>query len=171
MKLAVVIVLLATTVAHAESVRGTVVATRAHWSGDAIVTEADVRAADGTITTVVQLGGAVDGIGMTYSHVPAVVRTGDAVELRGEAKRTLSGAASWAVSDVVHVAAAAPGTAVYGIQRTTISGRPLYRDSGCIHVVYDASSISPDAATVLDEAYGAWLTATATCGGLAITRG
>jgi MYXO-CTERM domain-containing protein len=109
---------------------------------------------------------------MTYSHVPALVRTGDAVELRGEAKRTISGASRWAVSDVVQAAAAAPGTALYGIQRTTISGRPLYRDSGCIHVVYDATSISPDAATVLDAAFGAWTTATSSCGGgLAITRG
>jgi len=171
MKLALVIAVLATGIAHANSVRGTVVATRAHWSGDTIVTEADVRAADGSITTAVQLGGAIGGIGMTYSHVPALVRAGDAVELFGTAKRTLAGAPRWDVSDVAHVAAAAPGSAVYGIQRTTISGHPLYRDSGCIHVVYDASSITPEAATVLDEAYGAWTAATATCGGLAITRG
>jgi len=171
MKLAAVIVVIAAGVAHAQSLRGTVVATRAHWSGDAIVTEADVRAADGTITTAIQLGGVVEGIGMTFSHVPALVRTGDAVEVRGEAKRTVTGAVRWAVSDVVHLAAAAPGTAGYGIQRTSISGRPLYRDSGCIHVVYDATTITPEAATTLDEAFGAWTTATASCGGLAITRG
>ena len=38
MKLALVIVLLAAGVARASSVRGTVLATRAHWAGDAIVT-------------------------------------------------------------------------------------------------------------------------------------
>jgi hypothetical protein len=171
MKLAALIVVIAAGVSHAQSLRGTVAATRAHWSGDAIVTEADVRAADGSVTTAVQLGGTVGGIGMTFSHVPALVRAGDEVELRGDAKQTTAGASRWVVSDVARVAAAAPGTAVYGIQRTSISSRPLSRDSGCIHVVYDATTITPDAATVLDEAFGAWTTATASCGGLAITRG
>jgi len=60
--------------------------------------------------------------------------------------------------------------ATYGIQRTTISHRPLYRDSGCIHVVYDASTVSREEAAVLDEAFAAWTDATAACeGGLQIT--
>ena len=170
MKLAFAIVLVSA-VAHAGALRGTIVATRAGWAGDAIVTEADVRAADGSVTTVVQLGGAVDGIGMTFSHVPALVHSGEQVELRADVKRTTAGVERWAISEVTHVIAATPGTARYGIQRTSISGRALYRASGCIHVVYDATTISPEAAKVLDEASGAWTTAAASCGDLEITRG
>src|SRR5512144_3049468 len=86
----VVMILLVATAASASAspatLSGTVATTRSSWSGDAIITTSELRDAHGDITTVVQLGGVVDGIGMSFSHQPALLRTGDEVTL--EVSRT-----------------------------------------------------------------------------------
>jgi hypothetical protein len=66
----------------------------------------------------------------------------------------------------------APGGATYGLQRTNISGKPLWRDSGCIDVVYDADTISNAMAKVISESFAAWSLATdqAACGSLAVSH-
>lgn len=72
---------------------------------------------------------------------------------------------------LVRAADAAPagGTATYGVQRTTKSGKPLWRDSGCLELVYDATSIDPATARVIDTAFATWTNAALGCGQLAVT--
>jgi hypothetical protein len=67
------------------------------------------------------------------------------------------------------VAPAAGGTATYGVQRTAKSGRPLWRDAGCLELTYDAATISPAEAKVIDAAFEAWTTAAASCGQIVAT--
>jgi len=50
------------------AVTGTVTATTSRWSGDVIVTEAQVRDGSGATRKVVQLGGSVGGLGMLFSQ-------------------------------------------------------------------------------------------------------
>jgi hypothetical protein len=125
----------------------TVVATRSHWSGDVIVTESDVRGGDGTTTTVISLGGTVDGIGMTFSHVTAPTS--------GLALRDAS-------------------NAIYGLQRTTRSGRPLHRPYRDINIVYDAAGTATIPGQLelaaLDDAMAPWMLATTSCGGVRFHR-
>ncbi len=145
---------------------GTVVETTSRLAGDVIVTESKLLGASGTVTTVVQLGGTVGGIGMSFSHLPAPLHTGDyvTVDVRDAGAR---GVALVGVRPSVSRAAAGePGTAAYGVQRTEIGKVPLWRDSGCIDVIYDATTISEANAHVLDAAFAAWTAATTTCGEL-----
>ncbi len=144
------------------AVTGTVTATSSRWHGDVIVTEAEVRDATGTTLRVVQLGGSVDGLGMTFSHQPVLVREGDRVTIDP---------ATRSVVDVAPRAALLPveGTATYGVQRTAKSGTPLWRDTGCLELTYDSITISVDAARAIDAAFAAWSTATASCGHVVAT--
>jgi hypothetical protein len=139
---------------------GTVTDASSRWQGDVIVTEARVRDATGSTITVVQLGGSVDGLGMTFSHQPELVHEGDTVTI------------DLATRTVVAVAArAAPvdGNATYGVQRTAKSRTPLWRDGGCLELTYDSVSISAAQARVIDAAFATWSTATAGCGELVVT--
>jgi hypothetical protein len=63
-------------------------------------------------------------------------------------------------------APASAATGAYGVQRTTRSGVPLWRDSGCIPIVYDSATVSPATARVLDAAFAAWANATTSCSAL-----
>src|SRR5262245_14197907 len=95
-------------------VAGTVTGASSRWSGDVIITETRVRDETGSTTTVLQLGGSVDGLGMIFADQPAP-------------------------SHIGHTVALDEGTATYGVQRTARSGKPLWRASGCIELVYDAN--------------------------------
>lgn len=143
-------------------VTGTVTGTTARWRGDVIVTEAAVRDERGATLRVVQLGGSVDGLGMTFTDQPAVVHEGDRVTID---------LATRSVVDIAPRAAALPedGTATYGVQRTAKSRTPLWRDSGCLELTYDAITISAETARVIDDAFAAWSTATLGCGRITAT--
>jgi hypothetical protein len=67
------------------------------------------------------------------------------------------------------VAALVGGNASYGVQRTSRSGVPLWRDDGCLEMLYDTTSVTPEIAEVLDRAFATWNTATAQCGGVAFS--
>jgi len=58
------------------------------------------------------------------------------------------------------------GNASYGVQRTSKSGVPLWRDEGCLDVAYDTTSVTPEIAAVLDAAFASWNGATSQCGGV-----
>jgi hypothetical protein len=167
--------MLGASVAHARplSISGTVETTRALWSGDAIVTQAVLRDATGARVMVVQLGGVIDGIGMTFTHQPSVLRAGDVVSLDVDEGAMADGTLALAVSRVApaaSVTAPSPGNATYGVQRTMGTGRPLHHDDGCIYVPYDATTITPAMVPVLDDAFEAWSTATRACGGISFTH-
>ena len=63
------------------------------------------------------------------------------------------------------------GTATYGVQRTTHSQKPLWRDDGCITLEYDSTTISVAAGQAIDDAFAAWSDATvgASCGRVTVT--
>jgi hypothetical protein len=143
-------------------VTGTVTDTSSRWEGDVIVTDAWVRDGSGATIQAVQLGGSVDGLGMTFSHQPALVRTGDAVTIDR---------ATRSVVDVVprEGLVSEAGTAAYGVQRTAKSGTPLWRASGCVELAYDATTISPELARVIDASFATWSAAAASCGRFVVT--
>lgn len=144
-------------------VAGTVIGAHSRWHGDVIVTEARVRDATGSTTTVVQLGGSVDGLGMMFTHQPAPVREGDVVTLDRASNRVVG------VARTSRFVVPGDGTASYGVQRTAKSGTPLWRDNGCIDLVYDATTIDAATAKLLDAAFATWSTAALGCGQLAVT--
>ncbi|HEY5948204.1 MAG TPA: hypothetical protein VIV40_22060, partial [Kofleriaceae bacterium] len=141
---------------------GTVTSASSRWSGDVIVTDAQVRDATGATITVLQLGGSVDGLAMTFSHEPPIVREGDTVTIDRASRSVIGVAPANAIAPV-------DGTASYGVQRTTKSGKPLWRDQGCIDLVYDATSIDVATAKVIDAAFATWSTATLSCGHVVAT--
>ena len=143
-------------------ITGTVTGVSSRWHGDVIVTEAEVRDATGATIRVVQLGGSVDGLGMAVSHQPAIVHEGDRVTIDPATRRVVDVAPRTALLP-------ADGTATYGVQRTAKSGRPLWRDTGCLELTYDSITISVDAARAIDLAFAAWSAATASCGHVVAT--
>jgi hypothetical protein len=164
-------ILVGPAVASASSeLHGEVIATSSRWSGPVIVTESTIAGSAGLVS-VIQLGGSVAGIGMTFSHQPAVPRTGERVSLRVMRARTASGRETFTVLGTLATASSATaigGTATYGVQRTSKSQQPLWRDSGCLVFTYDATSISETSARVLEDAFAQWSTATAECSALTV---
>jgi hypothetical protein len=161
---AVIVLLVAAAVAPASAGRiaATVAATRSRSVGADVVTESDVVFADGRTITVQQLGGVIDGVGVRYTHQPTLLRAGDAVALE------LAGDVVIGVGATM--AQVAPGTASYGVQRTNSSDRPLWRDSGCIGMVYDTNTVPAKYVDTLDAGFAAWTTATHGCAELSFTR-
>src|SRR5215213_1235227 len=90
-------------------VTGTVTTTTSRWQGDVIVTEAEVRDGSGASVKLTQLGGSVGGLGMSFSHQPALVEVGDAVTIDGARVVSVASRASLLP---------AGGNASYGVQRT-----------------------------------------------------
>jgi hypothetical protein len=148
--------------ASAGRIAATVAATRSRSVGADVVTESDVVLADGRAITVTQLGGIVDGVNVRYTHQPALVHPGDAVSLE------LAGDVVTGVHAIT--AQVAPGTASYGVQRTDASDRPLWRDSGCIGMVYDTETVPAKFVDTLDAGFAAWTTATQGCAALSFSR-
>jgi hypothetical protein len=142
-------------------VAGTVTGVSSRWAGDVIVSEAHVRVATGETITVVQLGGSTGGLGMTLSHHPPPVQAGDRVTI-DVATRSVTSVAAARILPV-------DGAARYGVQRTTKSRTPLWRAGGCVELTYDAWSLDPEQAKVIDAAFEAWSTAASRCGRLVAT--
>jgi hypothetical protein len=147
---------------------GRVEAVHARSAGDTFITEADVRLPDGTLATVIQLGGLVDGVREWYSHQPAPLAPGDRVVLDVVAGRTTAWRAQLTVSGQHPLdTPAGPQVARYGVVHTK-AGTPVWRDTGCLAVAYGRSVSEPyDAA--FDAAFETWTTATS-CGALAFDR-
>ncbi len=148
-------------------VSGRVEGVSSRWAsgGDTIVTDVDVRMADGHLVHAVALGGVVDGIGMAYSHTPRVPAPGEQIVLAGRGSFERMAIQAIAAGG----AAVADGTAVYGLRRTQLTKRPLH-PSASLHFVYDAAGTSAIAGdrefSILDDAFAAWSGAAAGCGGL-----
>jgi hypothetical protein len=146
---------------------GWVESAHARQAGDVIVTESRVRLDDGSVADVIQLGGAVDGIGMWFSDLPGPLAAGDRVD--GVAVAT----GGRSLQLVAAAAAGAPAAAVdrlarYGVVHTT-GGHPVWHASACRYLAYGAS-ITPDAGRAIDAARDAWSDAGRTCGGSALHR-
>ena len=150
--------------------------------GNLIVTESRVRANDGTEYNVIQLGGTVDGIGMTFSHLPTIARVGDLAQMETEIAETSAGSivsvvvAATVLETQRHQAQAddaEEGTARYGVEHTRKSKTPLWRDSGCLHILYDGAGTTHvrnnSEFDVLDQAFGAWTESTEACGSLSFS--
>jgi hypothetical protein len=150
-------------------VAGRVMSARARWgAGGVIVTEATVRTAVGD-AVVVQLGGVIDGIGMAWSHQPAVLRPDDEVmlDLAAPAGSPIDVQAQG--PRPAESARVTPARALYGIQHTKTTRRPLWRDSGCIDMWYDTTTVSDAVGRALDDAFATWAAATTRCGELLVT--
>ena len=150
-------------------VAGHVTGTRA-WrtAGGDTVTESVIRSEAGD-TTVIQLGGVVDGIGMRYSHQPAVLRAGDDVIVDAAAPRA-GAIAARAVRAVQRPSSHADaGAASYGVQRTDRSTVALWRDTGCLSLTYDAVTVSEVIGHAIDDAFATWTRGTSSCSALSFT--
>ena len=167
--------------AWAESVEGVVERQASRWDqdGSTIITASLIREPGGALREVVQIGGSVDGIGMHFSHQPPVLKVGQAVVLRAEVARSISGAESWVVQSVQTQAISTRLYAIttpanYGVERTRESGRALHYQAGCVHYVYDAKGTThlgnDTEFEVLDAAFDTWAGAAEECGMLAFTR-
>jgi uncharacterized protein (TIGR03382 family) len=156
---ALIVILLLGSVAHArpEVVDGVVVQATSYRDGDVFITTSLIETTGG-LTTVRQLGGTVDGIGMTFSHHPRVLRSGDRVSLVADGN---------VVTHVHSVTAPAAPVGKYGIQRNS-RGLAVFRDSGCLDIFYDSGSIDASTARILDAAFASWETAVETCGELRV---
>jgi hypothetical protein len=141
-------------------VAGTVTGVSSRWAGDVIVSEAHVRVATGETVTVAQLGGSVGGLGMIVTHQPALVHAGDRVTVDVATRN---------VTIVTTSLLPVDGTATYGVQRTIKSRKPLWRAGGCVELTYDAWSLDPAQAKVIDAAFEAWSSAAIGCGRIVAT--
>ena len=110
--------------------------------------------------TITQLGGSVGGLGMIVTHQPPLVQTGDRVTI-DVARRSMT----TATTSLLPVG----GTATYGVQRTIKSRKPLWRAGGCVELTYDAWSIHPPRAKLIDAAFAAWSAAAIGCGRVVVT--
>ncbi|MBS1123675.1 MAG: peptidase and matrixin and adamalysin [Deltaproteobacteria bacterium] len=158
------------TVSTTPTVRGWVEATTSRWdaSGEVIVTDVVVRAADGQRVTITEHGGSVDGIGMSVSHRDPNLVAGDEVELvagRQGVRARRASVRSGVAAAPGPASVAGDGVARYGLQRTSRSGRPLYHPSGSLRFVYDARGTARIEGerewAAFDEAFTAWEVASA----------
>lgn len=146
-------------------VSGEVMSTTSHWTSDGsrIVTEADVRTADGEIT-VSQLGGTVDGLTMrVFDDTPLLhpgmlvdVTVHDAVDLEQRMHT---------VVDAVEISYD-PLTSAPGFVRTgpTKAGHYLFWESGCIFLQPDSAGTTAitgdDEFPVIDASIATWSSGT-----------
>lgn len=159
--------------APAPQMRGTVEAAASRWDSGLIVTDLVVLTTDGSRVTVTELGGSVGGLGMWVSHRDATLRPGDEVALVTDAV----GVRARRISTAHVLAAPAPANGDeprHGVQRTSLSNKPLYHPTGCLSFKYDANGTSKLEGEweAFDAAFAAWESATASseCGGLNFHR-
>ncbi|HWU87420.1 MAG TPA: MYXO-CTERM sorting domain-containing protein [Kofleriaceae bacterium] len=118
------------------TVEGTVIDVHSRWTSDGsrIVTEATVRAADGTDMVVSQLGGTVDGLTMRTFPGPELLAPGMRVAAEATERLDLSQQMHLALDSVRVLAAPA------GFVRTgpTKAGHSLFWESGCVFVKVSA---------------------------------
>jgi len=155
------------------STRGRVETATSRWTaaGDAIVTDAVIRTADGRQIVVTTPGGTIDGIGMSFSHTDVPLAADDDVLLVAKSRgfRALRvGAAR--VTESGSPGAVAPRV---GVQRTSRSLKPLFHPSGCLEFVYDGDGTSKLSAEwdAVDAAFTSWEGASEmSCGALRFSR-
>lgn len=120
----------APTAASAESLRGEVIAARGRGRADgSIVTDAQLRLADGSVRTVTQLGGHADGKTMVVFHGPPVLAAGMQVRVDAHPARRPG---RWWLDDAVVLDAA--GSRPYVRTTASKSGVPLYWAQGCVQI-------------------------------------
>lgn len=155
-------------VAREPGLRGKVERASSRWAGDMIVTDVVVRAADGSEVTIVEHGGSVGGLGMSVSHRDANFHAGDEVELF----RDRGGLRAHRIAAAPSVLAIRPanGSGGHGVQRTSLSAKPLYHPTGCLSFQYNAAGTTKMEGEweAFDSAFRAWETASSNseCGGL-----
>ncbi|HEY0478730.1 MAG TPA: hypothetical protein VGD37_14530 [Kofleriaceae bacterium] len=144
---------------------GDVVAVHSYWNDDrsAIATDATVRTADGSEVVVNQVGGSVDGIGMTTFPAPAILEVGMHVAVAAHKDVDLS-QHEHVVLDSVRVLSYPAGYVRTG---PTKAGHPLRWASGCAFVTVDdagTTAIDGDGEfPVIQAAIDEWNTKTASC--------
>ncbi len=167
------IVLAAPAPAHADEVSGDVVSTQGRWSadGEVVVTDAVIRADDGTRITVTQLGGRADGLAqITFPALPRL-EPGARVTVRVHTARDLAARASLVVDDVIVRRA---GAVPFVRTGPTEANRYLTWRSGCVFLTYSTIGTADIAGTaendVLDDSLAAWNDAVGACSYLTLMR-
>ncbi len=159
--------------APAADLTGEVVATRARWTSDGgrIVTEVEVRGADGRMHTVSQLGGRVDGLAMRIIPGPPPLVVGDQVALVTRAGRTGAGAA---VTVVEAATITIPARTDFVRTGPTTSGRYLRWASGCAQLAVDetgTNQVPGDGEfAAVDAAIATWNDGVAACSYMTIDQ-
>lgn len=107
---AVVLLPLASHLAHAERLDGTIIETSSQWGydGTAIVTKSVLEDAQGGRRTIHQLGGSVDGVGMRVSHSPMLMRSGDKVVIEAHRGKTVEGRSALSLRHILNMDRPAP---------------------------------------------------------------
>lgn len=163
-------------------IEGEVAETFGRWTvdGSSIITESMIARDDGSTVAVHQLGGTVDGIGMTFSHHPGVLRAGTRVRLAAQptsgdsmaVRAILPGdrPGSFADGDDDE-----PGTARYAINRAPNSGKALSWPSGCIHLQFHSVGTTDMAGNgeykIIEKAAAEWENGSVDCTGLSFSIG
>jgi len=156
------------------AMHGRVETTTSRWNaaGDAILTDAVVRTADGRQIVVTTPGGTVDGIGMSFSHTDAPLAADDEVTL--VAKRTGIRALRVGASRATQTGTPGATAPRVGVQRTSRSLRALYHPTGCLEFVYDGDGTSKLSAEwdAVDAAFNSWESASQdmSCGAVRFSR-
>jgi hypothetical protein len=175
------------------TVVGEVVDSRSRWSTDGswIVTTSVIEAEDGPIE-VVQAGGSVDGIGMWVSHSPQVPRPGAVVSADLIPTQKADGTATWRLVDMAPLlsmaevqaggpgaptpaALAAPGELRQYVRTRNLTGAPIYWDSNCVRIIYDAGGTKHLSGSaefdIMDQTLSTWSSMTEGCSFLRMDRG
>lgn len=161
-------VLALATPAAAEVFVGEVIATDAAWQGDAIITTAIVRTADGEVV-IEQLGGHADGYTMVVQHGPPPLTVGMRVEVTAHALGT-GPTPRWGAMEVIdrdH-----PGRGPYVRTVTNKSRKPLRWAKGCVEVAYASEGTShipgDEERAVIEAVFAAWNTGVGGCAYLSL---
>lgn len=155
--------------ALADSLEGEVTEVVSRRGADGrIVSRVRVRADDGSIVEVHQLGGTVDGIGMVMTHMPPVPRRGDWVAVDAEPRATALGARALAVRSL-RVLGPEPQ---WVNTRTNKTQTPLRWASGCVLLAYHEAGTTHVAGdqefAVIDAVIAHWNGAMGACSYLTI---
>lgn len=149
-------------------VEGEVVSSQVRWGygGRALVTEATLRAADGTELRVHQLGGSRGGIGMIALHAPPVLSKGDVVGVEVIERSTASGRPLWSVARV-YAPSTIAGEQPFVRTQTTRTQVPLRWSSGCALLTFDEDGTShlpgDTELAVMRDVLARWRSDTASC--------
>jgi len=147
------------------AIEGDVVAVHSYWTDDGsrIITEAQVRAPDGSEVTVSQLGGSADGIGMVVFDGTPLLELGMTVALAAHRGLDLS-QQEHLVLDSARVLAQPAGFVRTG---PTKGGKSLYWESGCVFITLDADGTKAIAGdgefAVIDATIATWNNGTSSC--------
>lgn len=167
------------------TIEGVVERTGARWVGGSptssngaapgaiIVTRAEIRDTAGTVHTVWQLGGTVDGIGMVVLHTPMLLRAGDRVTLQASAGRTTRGQQRWVVDSWAH---AGKSTRHEFVHTTTKNGTQLrWANTSCAVINYAAEGTAQipgdEERAIMDAVLATWADAVSDCSHFRVASG